>query len=151
MPSLPSPNPPTPNVDNPPIIPVPGDANRAIPAPPSASSAARAMAVTMQSINQIAFDQRRAAVGSLDTSLKSSRDEIRQIQANAQNLRGAEHDQFKASLADLQSREAELRDRMKAAQNATPDEWTNARVQLNVAYQHYVDARARVDLEAGKR
>lgn len=105
----------------------------------------------MQSFNQSAFAQREEIIGKLDRSLDTDREKIRQIQGNIQDQRGAAYDRLREDLADLQARAWELRDSMTAAREIGPEGWSSMQTQVDQAYQHYVEARARVESATGNR
>lgn len=111
----------------------------------SASPAAHGLASSMHSINQTAFAQRRELHQSLDMNLKSSRDALKQIQADAKKQRIDARADFKAALADVKAREKDLNDRMKASRKASEANWEPARDGLAKAYQAHADALGRLE------
>lgn len=111
----------------------------------SASPAAHGLASSMHSINQTAFAQRRELHESLDMSLKSSRDALKQIQADAKSRRIDARADFKSALNDVKARERDLNDRMKASRKANEANWTPARDGLAKAYQAHADAMGRLE------
>jgi hypothetical protein len=111
----------------------------------SAAPAARELSSSMHDINQAAFTQRRQLMDSVDMRLKSSRDSLKQIQANAKNLREDARAEFKAALEAVKTREKDLNNALKATRNAKETEWETRRSALAHAYQAHADAMARLE------
>lgn len=111
----------------------------------SAAPAAQGLASSMHSINQTAFAQRRELHQSLDMSLKSSRDALKQIQADAKKQRIDARADFKAALADVKAREKDLNDQMKVSRKASEANWEPARDGVAKAWQAHADALGRLD------
>jgi hypothetical protein len=111
----------------------------------SAAPAARDLSSSMHEINQAAFAQRRQLMDSVDMRLKSSRESLKQIQADAKNLREDARGDFKTALDVVKSREKELNDALKASRNAKETDWDTRRSALATAYQAHADAMARLE------
>jgi hypothetical protein len=111
----------------------------------SASPSAHRLADSMHDINRTSFAQRREVLDSVDMRLESSRDSLRQIQANAKNLREDARAEFKASLDAVKAREKEFADAAKAARKAEESGWENARVALAKAHRAHADALGRLE------
>jgi ribosome recycling factor len=99
----------------------------------------------MHDINQTAFAQRRELMNSVDMRLQSSRDSLRQIQANAKELRADARAEFKTSLDAVKAREKELEAAAKAARNSDEPGWSARRADLARAHQAHLDAIARLE------
>lgn len=111
----------------------------------SASAAAHGLASSMHDINRTAFAQRRELHDSLDMRLKSSRDALKQIQANAKNARADARTDFKAALDQVKSRENELSKALKASRKANEANWESNRQALARAYQNHADALTKLE------
>ena len=114
-------------------------------APRSAAPAAQDYAAGLHDINQTAFNDRRQLVDSVDMSLKSSHDALKQIQATAKASRMDAHSDFKAALHDVKAREKELDSAAKAMKKADEANWAARRDALANAYQNHADAMARLE------
>jgi len=99
----------------------------------------------MQSINQTAFAQRRELLDSVDMRLQSSRDALKQIQADAKASRADARADFKAALSDVKAKEKELDAAVKATRKADEAGWDARRTELAKANQNFSDAMARLE------
>lgn len=111
----------------------------------SAKPAAQELSGSMHEINQTAFAQRKELLQSVDMRLKSSRDALKQIQANAKDLRGAARDEFKASLDAVKARERDLEGALKTTRKSTEASWEKDRGVLDRTYRDFNDAVGRLE------
>lgn len=111
----------------------------------SASTAAHGLAGSMHEINQTSFAQRRELHDSLDMRLKSSRDALKQVQADAKHLRADARNDFKAALDGVKSRDKELENALKSSRKATEANWDTQRESLARAHRNHADAVARLE------
>jgi hypothetical protein len=111
----------------------------------SAAPAAQELSGSMRDINRAAFAQRRELIDDVDMRLQSSRDSLKQIQANAKDLRADARADFKNALEDVKARENELDAALKATRQANESNWNASRDRLAKAYKAHADALARVE------
>ena len=114
--------------------------------PRSAAPAAQSFADTIHSINQSAFDQRKDLLDSVDRGMKSSHEQLQQIQDDARASRSDAHVDFKLALADVKAREKDLDAALKASRNASDEtQWNARRGELAKAAENFNAAIARLD------
>lgn len=121
------------------------DAEAPKPGARAAKPAAQELAGAMHEINQTAFAQRKQLHETLDMRLKSSREALKQVQADAKDLRGAARDEFKASLDAVKTRERELDRALKATRKSTEASWERDRGALDRAYRNFHDAVTKLE------
>lgn len=111
----------------------------------SAAAPARELSNSMHAINQTAFAERRQLLDSVDMRLESSRDAMKQVQANAKNLRAEARDDFKIALEAVKTRETELASALKAARKADEANWEVTRGALARAHDAHATAVAHLE------
>jgi hypothetical protein len=113
-------------------------------APRSAAPAAQNLSGAMKDINSVAFAQRREVHDTMDMKLKSSRDALKEIQADAKASRVDARDDFKAALEDVKARERDVGVALKASRGADEANWEARRTALARADQNFADAIVRL-------
>lgn len=120
----------------------PGNSDR------SAAPAAQDYTARLHQINETAFNDRKQLLDTVDMSVKSNRDALKQIQATAKASRADARGDFKAALNDVKAREKELDSALKAVRKAEETGWNARRDALAKAYQAHADAMARLQAAA---
>jgi hypothetical protein len=143
-PSMSRPLPPAPATDR-----APGNSERVTPPSThpthSAKPAAQQLSGSMHDINRTAFAQRRELLDNVDLRLQSSRDALKQIQAEAKQSRIDARADFKAALADVKAREKALNAAVKASRKANEASWEARRMELARKSQDFTDAMDRLE------
>lgn len=111
----------------------------------AASPAALQLAASMKDINQTSFDARMQLLKNADMSVKENRDALKKIQSDARDLRGEAREKFKAALDDVKAKDAELESSVAEARDTDAAGWQKAREKVAAAYQHHLEAQARLD------
>ena len=115
----------------------------------SAAPDAQDLSNAMKSINQTTFSQRKELLDTVDLRLQSSRDSLKQIQADAKASRADARADFKKALVEVKARDSDLNAALKASRKADEAAWGSRRSDLAKANQNYAEAMAR--LEAARR
>lgn len=115
-----------------------------------AAAPGRDLAASMREINGASFDARKQLFNDVDMKLSSSRESLKQIQANAKDLRADARADFKVALDDFKAKDKALSARIGAAKKADAASWDNTRSALATAYQEHSDALGRLEAKLPK-
>lgn len=107
------------------------------------AAAALDMAATMRAINTASFESRREVLETMDMSVEASRDELRQIQRDAKNLRGDARDTFNAAVEDADVQRKALDESRKALRKAKAAGWEEHKKDVSEHLEKYAAALER--------
>jgi hypothetical protein len=110
-----------------------------------AASAALDLTASLHTIHETTFEARQQLLSNMHARVEASADTMKDISAQAREMRGAARTEFKAALSDMQDAKKALEESMEAAEKAEASGWSEARADLEKRYDGYVRAVARAE------
>ncbi|MDP3070881.1 MAG: hypothetical protein Q8N18_11365 [Opitutaceae bacterium] len=112
------------------------------------ASAALDRDTTLAAISAAEFDARERLVANVEAKVKSASDAVSALQRKADTLSPDAQKAFKDAHTAARQKADHLKQSLRAAQNAKPEGWTEARSALGARYTVYADALAQLETTA---